>query len=396
MSVAGSREPTRTPEVPLRRKPVVAAASLAVATLVALAGCGAPAPPSSSAPSGGADAKTAKDAAALGGMSGLESACKTEGKLNVIALPPDWANYGKIIDAFKAKYGVTVESAQPDANSQDEINAAKQLAGTDRAPDVFDLGQGVALANTGMYAPYKVTAFDQIPAPFKDASGVWVNDYGGYMSVGYDAKKVPAVTSLADLLKPEYKGKIALNGDPTQASAGYNGVLMASIANGGSADDIAPGVDYFKKLATAGNFLPVDPTPATIESGQTPVVFDWDYLQAAQVDKLKAKGIDWQIYVPDNAVVGGYYYQAINAGAPHPACARLWQEYLYTPDGQNEFLRGGARPVLADQMKSANTLDTAAFAKLPPVTGSPVVSNAEQVKKGTDVLNSTWKTAVGG
>jgi len=329
-------------------------------------------------------------------MSGLESACKTEGKLNVIALPPDWANYGEIIDAFKAKYGVTVESAQPDANRQDEINAAKQLAGTDRAPDVFDLGQGVALANTGMYAPYKVTAFDQIPAPFKDASGVWVNDYGGYMSVGYDAKKVPAVASLADLLKPEYKGKIALNGDPTQASAGYNGVLMASIANGGSADDIAPGVDYFKKLATAGNFLPVDPTPATIESGQTPVVFDWDYLQAAQVDKLKAKGIDWKIYVPDNAVVGGYYYQAINAGAPHPACARLWQEYLYTPDGQNEFLRGGARPVLADQMKSANTLDTAAFAKLPPVTGSPVVSNADQVKKGTDVLNSTWKTAVGG
>ena len=159
-------------------------------------------------------------------MSGLESACKTEGKLNVIALPPDWANYGEIIDAFKAKYGVTVESAQPDANRQDEINAAKQLAGTDRAPDVFDLGQGVALANTGMYAPYKVTAFDQIPAPFKDASGVWVNDYGGYMSVGYDAKKVPAVASLADLLKPEYKGKIALNGDPTQASAGYNGVLM--------------------------------------------------------------------------------------------------------------------------------------------------------------------------
>ena len=155
-------------------------------------------------------------------------------------------------------------------------------------------------------------------------------------------------------------------------------------------------MDYFKKLAAAGNFLPVDPTPATIESGQTPVVFDWDYLQAAQVDKLKAKGIDWKIYVPENAVVGGYYYQAINADAPHPACARLWQEYLYTPDGQNEFLRGGARPVLADQMKSANTLDTAAFAKLPPVTGSPVVSNAEQVKKGTDVLNSTWKTAVGG
>jgi len=373
---------------------VSAASALVFASLI---GCAPPQKDNGGGESAnGVKISEAKSAADIGGMDALVAAAKKEGELNVIALPPDWANYGAIIKAFGDKYGIKVNSAQPDANSQDEINAAKQLAGTDRAPDVFDLGQGVALANTGMYAPYKVTAFDQIPAPFKDASGVWVNDYGGYMSVGYDAKKVPAVTSLADLLKPEYKGKIALNGDPTQASAGYNGVLMASIANGGSADDIAPGVDYFKKLATAGNFLPVDPTPATIESGQTPVVFDWDYLQAAQVDKLKAKGIDWQIYVPDNAVVGGYYYQAINAGAPHPACARLWQEYLYTPDGQNEFLRGGARPVLADQMKSANTLDTAAFAKLPPVTGSPVVSNADQVKKGTDVLNSTWKTAVGG
>ena len=40
--------------------------------------------------------------------------------------------------------------------SQDEINAANQLKGTDRAPDVFDLGQSVALANTDLFAPYQV------------------------------------------------------------------------------------------------------------------------------------------------------------------------------------------------------------------------------------------------
>src|SRR5659263_594634 len=62
---------------------------------------------------------------------------------------------------------------------------------------------------------------------------------------------------------------VALNGDPTQAGAAFSGVMMASIARGGSADDIAPGVAFFKELNDAGNFLPVDPTPATIESGQT-------------------------------------------------------------------------------------------------------------------------------
>ena len=136
-------------------------------------------------------AAEATSAADFGGMDGLVEAAKKEGELNVIALPPDWANYGEIIKAFADKYGIKVNSAQPDAASQDEINAANQLKGTDRAPDVFDLGQSVALANTALFAPYKVATFDDIPAQFKDPNGTWVNDYGGYMSIGYDSAKVP-------------------------------------------------------------------------------------------------------------------------------------------------------------------------------------------------------------
>ena len=75
---------------------------------------------------------------------------------------------------------------------------------------------------------------------------------------------------------------MALNGDPTQAGAAFSGVLMVALSQGGSVDDIAPGVEFFRKLKEAGNFLPVDPTPATIESGQTPVVIDWNYLNAGR------------------------------------------------------------------------------------------------------------------
>ena len=144
------------------------------------------------------------------------------------------------------------------------------------------------------------------------------------MSIGYDAGKVPAPASVADLLKPAYKGKVALNGDPTQAGAAFNGVVMAALGNGGSADDIAKGVDFFGQLKKAGNFLPVDPTPATIESGQTPVVIDWDYLNVAQGTKLKGK-LDWKTVVPANAVVGSYYVQAIRRTRrtrPRPGCGR--------------------------------------------------------------------------
>jgi putative spermidine/putrescine transport system substrate-binding protein len=372
------------------------AVPVAAAALLLSAACGTPSapPPASGGSAGGASAATATSLNDLGGMDKLVEAAKAEGELNVIALPPDWANYGEMLKAFGDKYDIKINSDQPDASSQDEINAANQLKGQTRAPDVFDLGSNVALANTTLFAPYKTAEFDKIPANLKDAGGAWVSDYTGYMSIGYDAGKVPAPTTVADLLKPEYAGKVALNGDPTQASAGYHGVMMANLGSGGTPDDITKGVDFFKQLKAAGNLLPVDPTPATIASGQTPVVIDWDYLNVAQTKELTGK-VDWKVVVPQNAVVGAYYIQAISKDAPHPAAARLWQEFLYSADGQNIWLKGFARPVLADQMEKDGTIDKAAFSALPPTQGAPVVLTQPQLTKAQDYLKANWQQAVG-
>lgn len=370
------------------------AAALAASVLL-LAGSVACAPPQKNGDGeqtqSGVKASEATSAEDFGGIDGLVEAAKKEGALNVIALPPDWANYGAIIKAFSDKYGIMVNSAQPDASSQDEINAATQQKGRSTAPDVFDLGQSVALANTAMFAPYKVVNFDDIPAAFKDADGTWVNDYGGYMSIGYDSAKVPPVTRIEDLLKPEYRGKVALNGDPTQAGAAFSGVLMVALSQGGSADDIAPGVEFFRKLADAGNFLPVDPTPATIGSGQTPVVIDWNYTNAAETKKLPS----WQVLVPPNYAVAGFYYQAINKDAPHPAAARLWQEFLYSDEGQNLFALGGVRPVRADNMAADGTLDKTAAASLPVIDGPVTVPSPQQTEAATKYLSEHWAAAIG-
>ncbi len=336
-------------------------------------------------------AEAATSAQDFGGLEKLVEAAKGEGELNVIALPPDWANYGALIKAFSDKYGIKVNSAQPDASSQDEINAANQQKGRSSAPDVFDLGQSVALANTALFAPYKVETFDDIPAAFKDADGTWVNDYGGYMSIGFDSAKVPPVTGVNDLLKPEYQGKVALNGDPTQAGAAFSGVLMVALSQGGSVDDIAPGVEFFGKLKEAGNFLPVDPTPATIESGQTPVVIDWNYTNASETKKLPS----WQVVVPPENPVAGYYYQAVSKDAPHPAAARLWQEFLYSDEGQNLFAEGGVRPVRADNMIADGTLDEKVAAAIPVVDGPVTVPTPQQTEAASTYLAGHWAAAVG-
>jgi putative spermidine/putrescine transport system substrate-binding protein len=366
---------------------------VALAAALTASACGnAPSKSSSSGTSAGS-AANATSASAVGGMDALVAAAKKEGALNVIALPPDWTNYAEVISTFQSKYGIKVTSAQPDASSQDEINAANQLKGTDRAPDVFDISPTVATANVALYAPYKVATFGDVPANLKDPDGKYVSDYGGFMSIGYDASKVPAPTTIADLLKPEYKGKVALNGDPTQAGAAFTGVVMAALGSGGSADDISKGVDFFSQLKKAGNFLPVDPTPATIASGQTPVVLDWDYSNAAQTVKL-AGTKDWKVVVPSGAVVGSYYVQAISKDAPHPAAARLWEEFLYSDAGQNLWLKGFGRPVRSDVMEKAGTIDKDALAKLPQVAGTPVFLTDAQSAAAKAYLSANWAKAV--
>src|SRR5947209_18538806 len=225
--------------------------------------------------------KTATSASACGGVDALTAAAKAEGKLNVIALPRDWANYGAILDGFAAKYGIKITSDNPDGSSQDEVNAVKQLGSTSRAPDVLDVGMAVALANTNLFAPYRVSTWADILDKQRESTGLWFQDYGGFMSIGYDSTKVPAITSIEDLKKAEFKGKVALNGDPTKANAALNGVMMVNLAEGGSLDDISKGVQLFKDLNKAGNFSKTQATTAPVKNGTTQGVLDRHYLSPA-------------------------------------------------------------------------------------------------------------------
>lgn len=352
---------------------------------LAVAAC---APPSSS---GGvnASAATAHTAADMGGLDALVAAAKKEGKLNMVSTAPDWANYGAIMSGFQAKYGIKIIDDNPEGSSQDEVNALKRLAGTDRAPDVLDIGVR-ELSDLSLFAPYQVATWRDIPESQKEPTGLWVQDYGGYMSIGYDASRVPAINSVKDLLRPEFKGKVALFADPTASNSALTAVIMTSVANGGSLDDVSKGVDFFAQLHKAGNFVPVAATTATVKNGTTPVVINWDYLAVSFSNDVPT----WKLFIPSDALIAGYYNQAINKQAPHPAAARLWEEYLYSNEGQNLFLEGGARPVRMDAMIKAGTIDKTAAAKLPPVTGRGRAVSLDQAAAAKTYLIANWPKAI--
>ncbi|TJZ54289.1 extracellular solute-binding protein [Streptomyces piniterrae] len=368
---------------------------LAVATALPLSACSA----SSDASTGsdGKSAATATTAKDFGGIGALAKAAKKEGTLHAIALPRNWANYGALIDGFEKKYGIKVEVEKPTGASQDEINAVTSRKGKDNAPDVLDLGTSFAqsAAQEGLLATYMVEGFADIPDAQRDSIARWANDYGGYISFGCDASRVQTCpTSFKDLLKPQYRGKVALNGNPTKSGSAFGAVYAAALANGGSFDDILPGIDFFAKLKKNGNYTRVETTPATIAKGQTPISIDWDYLNAGYTDAFKSKGLDWRVVVPSDGEFSQYYSQAINIDAPHPAAARLWQEYLYSPEGQNLRLKGYARPALMAAMKKAGTINKTAAAKLPKVSGTPSFPTESQQNSAKSFIEQSWGDAV--
>jgi putative spermidine/putrescine transport system substrate-binding protein len=331
-------------------------------------------------------------------LSEFVAEAKKEGRLNTIALPPDWANYGEIISTFSKKFGIPITSADPDASSAQENQAVRSLKGDPRAPDVLDVSPTFAIAgaNEGLYAKYFTTKFAKVPRSMKDGRGFWVGDYWGVVSLGVNTAVVSNVPrSWKDLLKPEYRNKVALNGSPLSSGSAVAGVFSASIANGGSLQDIGPGVDFFAQLKSVGNFIPVQATPQTIASGQTPITIDWDYLNLAYGKNFPAAKI--RTVIPSDAVYGAYYCQAINATAPHPWAARLWQEFLYSDQGQLLWLKGYSHPALFTDMVARKVVPKAMLNALPNAAAYSKVKFASvgQVTRARATITTEWPTKVG-
>jgi putative spermidine/putrescine transport system substrate-binding protein len=385
----------------LRSVTPLAVFALVVAACSTPAGSSAPATAAASAPAAtAAGTAAAPSASAAGGvdMAALEAAAKAEGNLTTIALPHSWCNYGEVLTGFNAKYGITINELNPDGGSGDEIEAIK--ANKDNpgpaAPDVIDVGLsfGPTAKTDGLIQAYKVSTWDSIPESAKDADGFWYGDYYGVLAFEVNTKVVKNVPAdWADLLKPEYKNQVALAGDPTVSNQAISGVWASGFSTGGSLDNAQPGLDFFKQLNTAGNFVPVIAKTGTVASGDTPIRIAWTYNALADRDSL-AGNPPIEVVVPTSGRFGGMYVQAISAYAPHPNAAKLWMEYLYSDEGQNLWLKGYCNPIRYEDMVKRSVVPAELQAKLPDTTGT-VLPTLDQITKASDLITKNWATTVG-
>lgn len=332
-------------------------------------------------------------------MDALLSLARDEGTLNVIALPHDWCNYGAVIQGFQDMYGIQLNELDPGAGSGDELEAVrvnKDNPGP-QSPDVIDVGFAFATMakEEGLIQPYKVSTWDEIPDNAKDPDGYWYGDYYGVISFSINRAVVGnSPAEFADLLKPEYNGQVALAGDPLVSNTAMLSIWAAGLSTGATGEDAArAGLEIFKELNDAGNFVPIDGNSSTVASGVTPIMMDWSYNALANEEFL-AGSPDLDTLLPTQGRLAGVYVQAISAYAPHPNAAKLWMEYLYSDEGQLAWANGYCYPIRFNAMQAAGKIPADLSAKMPSTEGV-YFPTLDEIDAAKAIIVAEWPTVVG-
>ena len=142
--------------------------------------------------------------------------------------------------------------------------------------------------------------------------------------------------------------------------------------------------------------LPVIADSGTFAKGETPITFAWDYLglAAKETNKDNPKTL---VVIPDSGQFGGYYVQAISAYAPHPAAARLWEEYLYSDEGQLLLLKGFCHGMRYSDLAKRSVVPAELAAKVPAPESyaKAVFPNLDQLSKVREDVKNQWDSVVG-
>jgi putative spermidine/putrescine transport system substrate-binding protein len=331
-------------------------------------------------------------ALAADNMAELAAKAKIEGKIVSYGIPNDWLNYEKMWSVFTKRYGVTQQDT--DMSSAEEI--AKFL-GEKNAPvaDVGDVGLAFGPIGTeaGAFLPYKVAKWNEIPDWAKDKDGHYAAAYSGVVAFIVNPKLVKNVPlSWRDLLRPEYKGKIAMS-DPRRAAVAQYGVIAAAIALGGSETKIQPGIDFFAKLQKSGNLLPTAPSLAAIQKGEIAISINWDY-NGLNFKRTLGAELPLEIRIPLDGTTTGPYAPVINKFTARPNVAKLFMEFLFSDEGQLLYAEGGAQPIRPNIIKK---LPADVRAKLIPSYQYTKVVPIKAWKQMPDIvkgIGDKWATEV--
>lgn len=353
-----------------------------------LEACGSSSTGSGSTPSSGPNMAGPID------LQTLTTNAQKEGQLQAIGIPPEWADYADILAGYTSHYNIPIAyKTEAEYSSAQELvvfkNSKQHAHG-----DIGDVGFkfGPTAIQQGLVTPYKHANWNDIDASLKDADGNWCTEYYGAQAlvINTDIVKNPPA-SFQDLLNNDYKNMVGIDGDPRQANDAFLAVFSASLAHGGSLDNIQPGIDFFAKLKQKGNFTVARSSDANISKGEVAIAIMWDYLGLGFRDTFKGKP-NLKVVIPSDASIAGPYVSIVNKTAPHPYAARLWIEYIFSDEGQLFYLKGYAHPARYQKLVSAGKVPADLAAKLPPPEQYANVKfpSLTQLTNASNIVAQNW------
>jgi iron(III) transport system substrate-binding protein len=250
----------------------------------------------------------------------------------------------KVGKAFEQKFPRIRARVERAGGERIFSRVAQEYAAGLHVPDAVSTGdaaQFIAWKRSGLIAAYVPDDVARhIPAEHRDPDGFYATVRSSLCVIAYNTQllnSTDAPKSFADLLDPKWKGRIV------KAHPSYSGTIMTSTYQ--MVRELGWG--YLEKLAQQQllQIQSATDTPKKVVLGERPVMADGN---ESNVLLLKETGQPIEVVYPVEGTPSIVQPSAVFVAAPHPNAARLFQNYLFTVEGQELFVNiGGLRSVHA-------------------------------------------------
>lgn len=186
----------------------------------------------------------------------------------------------------------------------------------------------------GLTTPYKSRMLANTPAEYRDTENYWVGLYLGPLAfitnnkVAKEQGLKPPV-SWADLLKPEYKGKIRM-ANPTTSGTAYNVITTLRYVFNNDEEKVFTylhaldkNIDQYTKSGSAPG--------KSVAIGEIPVAIGYAHDQV----KLRVEGADVTITIPSEGTGFEIASMSLVKGGPDPVNAKKLYDWVLSAKAQN-------------------------------------------------------------
>lgn len=191
------------------------------------------------------------------------------------------------------------------------------------------------LQKSGAVGAYISSEANHLRAGFADQAGFWSAISMDPRIVAVNTRsgvKLDSIQSYQDLLRPEFKGNIAIHSDEFNWLMGLARLWGEEKA-----------LSFARSLATQEPRLVRGYTQLTslLAAGEFAIAA---FTQSTKIEVFKEKGapVDWAVLKPIFALASGI---SLAAKPPHPAASRLLIDFYLSPEGQEAVVKVGKVPV---------------------------------------------------